>query len=193
MTGTIDDNTIGIACGATNSGCFVSACDGISLTDSATQQHERLSRDRHQQPDQPRAGRHHLEHRRERRRPPRTSFVITGNTFGNPDRRTPTPDTTAFSSIPARCRRPRRRPAWRSRQHDERRLGASRSTTTRFASATAGPQGPRSACATSRRGRRHRCLRDGHQHLRRRHSRQVRVPTGRQPTSFTGGTAACPQ
>lgn len=35
MTGTIDDNTIGIP-GQADSGCFVTACDGISLPDSAT-------------------------------------------------------------------------------------------------------------------------------------------------------------
>jgi hypothetical protein len=35
MSGTIDDNTIG-APGTADSGCFVSACDGISLPDSAT-------------------------------------------------------------------------------------------------------------------------------------------------------------
>ena len=35
MTGTIDGNTIGTP-GVTDSGCFVSACDGISLPDSAT-------------------------------------------------------------------------------------------------------------------------------------------------------------
>ena len=66
MTGTIDANTIGTP-GVVNSGCFVTLCDGISLPDSATQWHQRLPRDRHQQCDQPRAGGHHVEHRRHRR------------------------------------------------------------------------------------------------------------------------------
>ena len=36
MTGTIDANVIGVSGGAAYSGCFVSACDGISVRDSAT-------------------------------------------------------------------------------------------------------------------------------------------------------------
>ena len=84
MTGTIDDNTIGTP-GTANSGCFVSLCDGISLPDSATSStnayHVTVTNNaiNHVQGGITSniggiAG-----------GAPRTSFVITGNTIGNPD------------------------------------------------------------------------------------------------------------
>jgi len=83
MTGTIDGNTIGTP-GTANSGCFVSLCDGISLPDSATSStnvyHVTVTNNQiyHVQGGITSniagiAG------------SPRTSFVITGNTIGNPD------------------------------------------------------------------------------------------------------------
>jgi hypothetical protein len=83
MTGTIDANTIGSP-GVAASGCFVSACDGISLPDSATAS----------------ASVYHVTVTNNQINhvhggitsniggipggQPRTSFVVTGNTIQNP-------------------------------------------------------------------------------------------------------------
>ena len=86
MTGTIDDNVIGSSApAATNTGCFVTACDGISLTDAATSgantYHVTVTNNRID----------HVQGGITSRiggiagGAPRTSLVITGNTIGNPD------------------------------------------------------------------------------------------------------------
>ena len=84
MTGTIDGNTIGTP-GMANSGCFVSLCDGISLPDSATSStnayHVTVTNN----------AINHVQGGITSNiggidgGAPRTSFVITGNTIGNPD------------------------------------------------------------------------------------------------------------
>ena len=111
MTGTIDGNTIGTP-GVTDSGCFVSACDGISLPDSATAStnvyHVTVTNNQ-------------INHVHGGITSniggisggmPRTSFVFTGNTDPEPGGSPLRP--TALRSIPARCRTTRRRPASRS-------------------------------------------------------------------------------
>jgi hypothetical protein len=85
MTGTIDANRIGSsAATATHSGCFVSLCNGMELTDSATSStnvyHVTVTN-------------HQIYHVQGGivsniagvTGAPRTSFVITGNTIANPD------------------------------------------------------------------------------------------------------------
>ena len=86
MTGTIDANTIGTP-GVTDSGCFVSACDGISLPDSATANTNVYHVT---------ATNNQINHVHGgitsniggiSGGTPRTSFVFTGNTDPEPDRR----------------------------------------------------------------------------------------------------------
>jgi hypothetical protein len=86
MTGTIDDNVIGSSlAAATSSGCFVSACDGISLTDAST------SGANSYQVTVTNNQINHVQGGITSRiggvagGAPRTSLVITGNTIGNPD------------------------------------------------------------------------------------------------------------
>ena len=86
MTGTIDGNVIGSSApAATNSGCFATACDGISLTDAATSgantYHVTVTNNRV----------NHVQGGITSRiggiagGAPRTALVITGNTIGNPE------------------------------------------------------------------------------------------------------------
>jgi hypothetical protein len=84
MTGTIDDNVIGTQGGAVASGCFVTACVGISLPDSATSNANRynITVTNNQI--------HHVQGGITSNiggggGSPTTSFVITGNTVGDPD------------------------------------------------------------------------------------------------------------
>ena len=83
MTGTIDDNNIGTA-GTNGSGCFVSACDGISLPDSATSStnayHINVTNNTINQVD---GG--ITSNIGGGSGSPKTSFVITGNIIGNPN------------------------------------------------------------------------------------------------------------